>query len=93
MTTTLPEPVEEIAGTVATVPGVAALDGGRFGESTTYLPGRRVAGVVDRGDLLTVTVTARAGQPLPALAARIRIAVATLDPRPVEVVITDLDLA
>ncbi|MFD4294233.1 hypothetical protein ACFWPA_16750 [Rhodococcus sp. NPDC058505] len=36
---------EFVAAQVCTVPGVAALHGGRFGEIATYLPGRRLLGV------------------------------------------------
>lgn len=86
-----PSPLDRVAAAVAAVPGVAGLDGGPFGEVTTYLPGRRLAGVADRGDRLSVSVVARQGNPLPALADRIRAAVRAVDPRPVQVVIADLD--
>lgn len=84
-------PLERVAAAVLSVPGVAGLDGGTFAEVTTYLPGRRLAGVADRGDHLAVSVVAHTGELLPALAERVRAAVRALDPRPVEVVIADLD--
>lgn len=37
--------VDVIAAAVQACPAVAGLHGGRFGQATTYLPGRRVAGV------------------------------------------------
>jgi hypothetical protein len=37
--------VDPIAMAVRACPAVAGLHGGRFGRATTYLPGRRVAGV------------------------------------------------
>ncbi|WP_312870565.1 hypothetical protein [Gordonia asplenii] len=39
------ERAERIAHAVLSVLGVVRLDGGRFGEVATYLPGRRVTGV------------------------------------------------
>lgn len=39
------ERAERIAPAVLSVLGVVRLDGGRFGEVATYLPGRRVTGV------------------------------------------------
>lgn len=83
---------DRVAAVVGAVPGVAGLGGGTFGDIATYLPGRRVSGVADRGDHLAVSVTAdvaMAGN-LPALADRVRAAVASLDPRPVDVDIADI---
>ncbi|GAA1906556.1 hypothetical protein GCM10009737_04170 [Nocardioides lentus] len=39
------DPAEELAGELLSLPGVAALHGGLFGEVATYLPGRRVTGI------------------------------------------------
>ncbi|QCQ93607.1 Asp23/Gls24 family envelope stress response protein [Rhodococcus sp. SGAir0479] len=66
-----------IAEIVSRVPGVAALDGGMFGEVATYLPHERILGVRLRDDgSVDVHVTAYRGVPLPQLAARIRRALA-----------------
>ena len=39
------EPADVVAAAVRSVPGVAGLHAGMFGEVGTYLPGRRVAGI------------------------------------------------
>jgi hypothetical protein len=71
---------------------VSALDGGPFGEFATYLPGRKVPGVVVGDGRVTVQVRSRWGVPAAGLAAMI---VAVLAPlaghRPVDVVIADID--
>ena len=38
--------VDAVAAAVAGCAGVSALDGGQFGEVASYLPGRKVTGVV-----------------------------------------------
>ena len=79
---------EAVAGSV----GVAALDGGPFGEVATYLPGRKVVGVVVRNGRVTVQVRSRWGVPAADLAASITAALAPLTgQRPVHVVIADID--
>lgn len=89
-------PADRVAEAVLAVPGVAGLNGGAFGEVATYLPGRRVVGVADRGDHLLVSVTAvapvpEAGAPdLHRLGNRIRATAANVDLRPVDVVIADI---
>ncbi len=93
----LPEPAstlaDRVAASVSTVPGVVRLGGSAFPEVGTYLPGRRVAGVADRGDHLTVSVTAFPAGSLLDLAERVRAAVSRVDARPVDVVIADLESA
>ena len=79
-----------VAAAVRGVPGVAGLDGGSLGEVATYLPGRRVSGVAERGDRLAVSITAVPAVDLRALAAAVRSAVATVDPRPVDVTVADI---
>jgi hypothetical protein len=84
--------VDAVAVAVAGCPGVSALDGGPFGEFATYLPGRKVPGVVVGDGRVTVQVRSRWGVPATGLAAMI---VAVLAPltgqRPVDVVIADID--
>ena len=71
---------------------MAALDGGQFGEVASYLPGRKVAGVVVSGGRVSVQVRSRWAVPAPDLAALITAALAPLTGhRPVDVVIADID--
>ncbi len=71
---------------------MARLDGGRFGEVASYLPGRTVAGVVVSGGRVLVQVRSRWGVPAPALAAAITRALRPVTgDRPVDVVIADID--
>lgn len=81
---------DRVAAAVTAVPGVAALAGGAFDEVATYLPGRRVNGVAERGDRLTVSFTATATGDLRETAERVRAAVAGVDPRPVDVIVADI---
>ncbi len=86
-----PTLADRVAASVSTVPGVARLGGSAFTEVATYLPGRQVAGVSDRGDHVTVSVTAVPAGSLVELAERVRAAVLLVDARPVDVLIADLD--
>ena len=79
-----------VAAAVRGVPGVAGLDSGSLGGVATYLPGRRVSGVAERGDRLAVSISALPGLDLRALALAVRSAVATVDPRPVDVTVADI---
>ena len=84
--------VDAVAAAVAGCPGVAALDGGPFGEFATYLPGRKVTGVAVGDGRVTVQVRSRWGVPAPDLAAVITAVLAPLvGYRPVDVVIADID--
>ena len=84
--------VDAVAAAVTGCAGVAALDGGPSGAVASYLPGRRVAGVVVRNGRITVQVRARWGIPAPDLAALITMALAPLTGHlPVDVVIADID--
>jgi hypothetical protein len=84
--------VDAVAAAVAGCAGVAALDGGPFGEVATYLPGRMVAGVVVGNGRLTVQVRSRWGIPAADLAVRITAVLVSLTGRrPVDVVIADID--
>jgi hypothetical protein len=84
--------VDAVAAAVAGCAGVAALDGGSFGEVASYLPGRKVVGVVVGNGRVTVQVRARWGVPVPDLAGLITVVLAPLTGhRPVDVVIADID--
>lgn len=84
--------VDAVAVAVTGCQGVAALDGGPFGEVASYLPGRRVAGVVVGNGRVKVQVRSRWGVPAADLAAMITATLAPLTGhRPVDVVIADID--
>jgi hypothetical protein len=84
--------VDAVVAAALGCPGVAGLDGGRFGEVTSYLPGRKVAGVVVSGGRVRVQIRSRWGVPAPELAARITEVLAPLTGRrPVDVMIADID--
>ena len=84
--------VDAVATVVQGCTGVAALDGGPFGQVASYLPGRKVAGVVVGDGRVTVQVRSRWGIPAPDLAALIAAVLAPLTgQRPVDVVIADID--
>ena len=84
--------VDDVAAAVLGCAGVAGLDGGRFGEVTSYLPGRQVPGVVVRDESVLVQVRARWGVSAADLFFQIIAAVAPLAGRRwVEVVLGDID--
>jgi hypothetical protein len=81
---------DAIAEAVTAVHGVAGLHGGMFGESATYLPGRRVPGIrrTDRGTEVHISVLF--GVALRPTAEAVRDAVAPLVTGPVHVTIEDV---
>ncbi len=84
--------VDAVAVAVLGCAGVAGLDGGRFGEVASYLPGRQVPGVVVSGGRVMVQIRSRWGVPVPELVALITAVLMPLTgPRPVDVVIADID--
>ena len=84
--------VDAVAMTVRACAGVSGLDGGRYGEVTTYLPGRAVHGVVVGGGRVRVQVRSAWGVEAPVLAAAITAALAPLTgDRAVDVAIADID--
>lgn len=85
-----PELADLVAAAVLSVPGVAGLHTGSFGEVATYLPGRRVNGVRLREDATEVHVTLLYGTPVLDTAEKIRSAVAPLVAGGVEVSIEDI---
>ena len=66
------EPADIVATAVTSVPGVAALHAGMFGEVGTYLPGRRIPGVRLTDGVTDIHVTLYFGFPVRQTAARIR---------------------
>jgi hypothetical protein len=84
--------VDAVAAAVQACPGVSGLDGGRFGDVTSYLPGRRVPGVAVRTDSVTVQVRSRWGVSAPDLLSQITAVLTPLiGARRVEVVVADID--
>ena len=84
--------VDAVAAAVLGCAGVAGLDGGQFGEVTSYLPGRKVPGVVVSGGRVTVQIRSRWGVPAPDLAALVTEVLTPLTGRrPVDVMIADID--
>ena len=82
---------DAVAVAVQQCPGVSALDGGRFGEVASYLPGRRVTGVVAGSGQVRVQVRSRWGIPAAVLAQQITAALVSVTSHPVHVVIADID--
>jgi hypothetical protein len=84
--------VDGVAAAVQACPGVSGLDGGRFGEVASYLPGRRVRGVAVRTDSVTVQVRSRWGVTAPDLLSQITAVLTPLiGARRVEVVVADIE--
>ena len=84
--------VDAVAAAVRGCPGVSGLDGGPFSGVASYLPGRKVEGVVVRDGRVIVQVRSRWGVPAPELAAVITAMLAPLTGnRPVDLVIADID--
>jgi hypothetical protein len=85
--------VEAVAAAVLACPAVAALDGGRFGEVASYLPGRRVPGIAISEGRVSVQVRSR-WVPAAELASEITSALAPLTgTRLVSVTIADIDVS
>lgn len=84
---------DRVATAVRTVPGVADLHTGAFGEVGTYLPGRRVDGVQIRADHCAVHVVLYWGSPVLETADRVRSEVAQLVGRRVDVTVEDVVMA
>ena len=84
--------VDAVAAAVRGCPGVSGLDGGPFSGVASYLPGRRVEGIMIRDGRVTVQIRSRWAVPAPPLAAVITAALVPLTGnRPVDVVIADID--
>jgi hypothetical protein len=84
--------IDAVAAIVRGCAGVSALDGGPFGEVTSYLPGRTVPGVAVDDNRIRVQVRSKWGVPASDVAALITAALAPLaGPRAVDVAIADID--
>jgi hypothetical protein len=84
--------IDAVAAAVRGCAGVSRLDGGQFGEVASYLPGRKVDGIVVSGGRLRVQIRSQWAVPAPELAALIKAALVPLTGhRPVDVVIGDID--
>jgi len=84
------ELADRVAAAVLTVRGVTGLHGGMFGETATYLPGRRVPGVRLTEDVTDIHLSLAYGAPVFATAQQVRTAVAALVPGPVNVTVEDV---
>jgi len=63
---------DAVAAAVLTCPAVVVLHGGRLGQLTTFLPGRRVEGVRIGDDRVQVGVVATYGLPVGLVADQVR---------------------
>jgi uncharacterized alkaline shock family protein YloU len=79
-----------VAAAVTTVPEVARLHGGMFGEVGTYLPGRRITGVRMANGVTEVHVVLRFGSSVREAAAHIREAVTAAVGGTVDVYVEDI---
>ncbi|WP_308198867.1 hypothetical protein [Rhodococcus sp. F64268] len=82
--------VDDVASTVLSIAGIAALHGGEFGEVATYLPCRRVSGIRLGPGVCEIHVTALYPADLPALGEAVRRYVEPLVDGPVRVVFQDI---
>ncbi|WP_224386553.1 hypothetical protein [Pseudonocardia sp. ICBG1293] len=90
-----PEPAELVAEAVLAHPSVVRLDGGAFGTVATWLPGRRVVGVlVGRADEpVEIGVVLHLDRPIPATVAALRAAVApVVGGVPIDVTVVDVEV-
>lgn len=84
--------VDAVANAVLACPGVSDLTDGRFGDATSYLPGRRLAGVAVREDTVRISVRAKWGVLASDLLEQIRLALTPIvSNRRIEVVIAEID--
>lgn len=85
------ETVDAVAAACRSVPGVADLHPGMFGEVATYLPGRRVPGVRVTPDAVDVHLVVHRDVPVRLTAAAVREAVAGVVPgMPVNVTVEEI---
>ena len=92
---TVPEPTgaelaDRVAAAVLAVRGVTGLHGGMFGETATYLPGRRVPGVRLTEDVTDIHLSLAYGSPIAATAQQVRDALTALVTGPVDVTVEDV---
>ena len=83
--------VDAVATAVRSCAGVDDLDAGQLGSVTSYLPGRKVAGIKVATDRVTVQVRSRWAIPVAAVGEQIRAAVTPLvAPRVLDIVVSDI---
>lgn len=91
--TTAQTPADRVAEAVTRCPGVAGLSGGVGGGAATYLPGRRITGVVIRDGAVHVHVVGRYGPTMAQITEEVEHAVRSVLPdHRVRVSIDDLDV-
>ena len=84
--------VDAVASVVRACPGVSDLADGRFGDATSYLPGRRLTGVAVREDAVRISVRAKWGVTASDLLHQITLALRPIvSDRRIEVVIAEID--
>jgi hypothetical protein len=84
--------VDAAAAAVRACPGVADLVGGRFGDATSYLPGRRLPGIVVDRHTVRVSIRSRWDVTAAELLAQISAVLAPLVlGRLIDVVVADID--
>ena len=84
--------VDAVASAVRACPGVSDLVDGRFGDATTYLPGRRVVGIAVKGETVRVSVRAKWGVPASDLLDQITaVLMPSLGGRRIELVVAEID--
>jgi len=84
--------VDAVASAVRACPGVSDLADSRFGDATTYLPGRRVTGIAVKGETVRVSVRAKWGVPASDLLDQITAALMpSLADRRIELVVAEID--
>jgi hypothetical protein len=84
------DPADEVARIVASVPGVAGLSAGAFGDVKTYLPGRRVVGVRQGRGLTEVSIVLAWGASAPNTVRLIRSRVSAAVGGQVDVMVADV---
>jgi len=84
--------VDVVANAVRACPGVSDLAAGRFGDATSYLPGRRLAGVAVRDGTIRISVRARWGVSAGDLLSQITLALSPIvSDRRIELIVAEID--
>ncbi len=82
--------VARVADAVCSVPGVAGLHAGMFGEVGTYLPGETVPGIRIGEESTAVHISITGQLPVRQVASAVQDAVGKLVPGPVDVIVEDI---
>ena len=84
--------IDAVASAVRACAGVSDLADGRFGDATSYLPGRRVTGIAVKGETVRVSVRAKWGVPASDLLDQITaVLMPSLADRRIELVVAEID--